>query len=327
MSYLDKKIILATIIILLVLGGWFLVFKDKSSKDYENKISLLSSLTNSKEMNKDSDNDGLKDWEEALWKTDPENPDTDNDGTSDGEEVKNNRNPLVPGPSDSLFETIAQGAEETNIDQESFNLTGILGRQFFAEYLTLKQSGAEIGESTQAELINSFLTNLAIPEPNDAHTLSDVKTYQPKTKEEIKEYGNNLGLIIKRHFDAIPETELTIFNNALANENESELEKLNPLILAYKNTAIQFLELGTPQNLSKDHLKIINTFQQISKQLTNMKKVFADPVLAIASLKQYQKTSQEAYTALQNIHLSFLGQKIAFTEGEPGQLFEIYAIF
>jgi len=51
----------------------------------------------------DSDNDGLKDWEEVLWKTDPKNPDTDGDGTPDGEEIKTWRNPLVRAPNDKFL--------------------------------------------------------------------------------------------------------------------------------------------------------------------------------------------------------------------------------
>jgi len=54
------------------------------------------------DFKKDSDNDGLKDWEEALWKTDPQNPDTDGDGTPDGKEVAEGRNPAIPGPDDYL---------------------------------------------------------------------------------------------------------------------------------------------------------------------------------------------------------------------------------
>lgn len=48
--------------------------------------------------NKDSDDDGLSDWDEInIFGTDPLNPDTDGDGMSDGDEVKAGRNPLGPG--------------------------------------------------------------------------------------------------------------------------------------------------------------------------------------------------------------------------------------
>src|SRR3989344_8258983 len=50
----------------------------------------------------DTDSDGLKDWEEALFKSDPNNKDTDGDGTEDDEEVKLGRNPTLAGPNDKL---------------------------------------------------------------------------------------------------------------------------------------------------------------------------------------------------------------------------------
>ena len=53
-------------------------------------------------LNKDSDSDGLKDWEEKIYGTGLENADTDGDGTPDGAEIKTSRNPLRPGPDDAL---------------------------------------------------------------------------------------------------------------------------------------------------------------------------------------------------------------------------------
>jgi len=51
-------------------------------------------------QNKDSDNDGLKDWQEDLYKTDSNNQDTDGDGYIDGEEINSGHNPLVKAPGD-----------------------------------------------------------------------------------------------------------------------------------------------------------------------------------------------------------------------------------
>ena len=48
-------------------------------------------------IDKDSDSDGLKDWEETLWKTDPKNPDSDGDSYLDGLEVKNGYSPSGAG--------------------------------------------------------------------------------------------------------------------------------------------------------------------------------------------------------------------------------------
>lgn len=50
---------------------------------------------------KDTDGDGIKDWEEVIIGTDPKNPDTDGDGTPDGKEIQQNRIPIKAGPSDA----------------------------------------------------------------------------------------------------------------------------------------------------------------------------------------------------------------------------------
>jgi hypothetical protein len=51
---------------------------------------------------KDSDSDGLSDWEEIRLKTDPFNPDTDRDGFLDGIEYKRGFDPLKAGPADRV---------------------------------------------------------------------------------------------------------------------------------------------------------------------------------------------------------------------------------
>lgn len=45
----------------------------------------------------DTDNDGLVDFLEKFYSTDPSNPDSDGDGFQDGEEVQNEYSPLGPG--------------------------------------------------------------------------------------------------------------------------------------------------------------------------------------------------------------------------------------
>src|SRR5689334_1381538 len=68
-------------------------------------------------LQSDADGDGLKYWEEALWKTDPNKFDTDGDGTGDGQEVREGRNPLIAGVDDTL--TPIQSLDPKNIDVTS----------------------------------------------------------------------------------------------------------------------------------------------------------------------------------------------------------------
>lgn len=51
---------------------------------------------------KDTDGDGMKDWEEVIIRTDPNNPDTDGDGVPDGKETQQKRSPVKAGPDDLI---------------------------------------------------------------------------------------------------------------------------------------------------------------------------------------------------------------------------------
>jgi hypothetical protein len=57
---------------------------------------------------KDSDGDGLKDWEEIEYGTNPYDADTDDDGLSDGWEVANGYDPLDPSDGQAMLETARQ---------------------------------------------------------------------------------------------------------------------------------------------------------------------------------------------------------------------------
>ena len=93
--------ILIILDVVLIIGGVVFVLKYSSR---ESLLGINFGSKNSKisqENFKDSDNDGLRDWEEELFGTDINNPDTDGDGYLDGEEVDSGHNPLVKAPGDN----------------------------------------------------------------------------------------------------------------------------------------------------------------------------------------------------------------------------------
>ena len=64
----------------------------------------MNQTSSKKNPAKDSDHDGLSDFEEVnIFGTDSNNPDTDGDGMKDGDEVKKGRNPLGKGSLRDLF--------------------------------------------------------------------------------------------------------------------------------------------------------------------------------------------------------------------------------
>src|SRR3990167_6963602 len=98
----SKKLVLIFVgSVFIVIGFAYATFNLTRKETYV-ATTLEATTTNSALLAKDGDSDGLKDWEEQLWKTDPYNPDTDGDGTGDGQEIKLGRNPVLAGPNDKF---------------------------------------------------------------------------------------------------------------------------------------------------------------------------------------------------------------------------------
>ncbi len=78
---------------------------------------------------KDSDQDGLSNDEEILYKTDPLNKDTDGDGYMDGVEVETGYDPLKPSPGDKLVTQVVDAATSAPAAPDEENLTSKVSAQ------------------------------------------------------------------------------------------------------------------------------------------------------------------------------------------------------
>lgn len=316
---------------ILILGGGFLVLKNqkKEQKQPVSQEIVVSNQATATEIDKDSDDDGLKDWEESLWKTDPNNPDTDKDGTSDYTEIKDNRNPLVASKSGKDDKLENQKIKESSslLPLELPSLTDLLSQQFFNDFLFMREKdGGQISQKSQEELIASFIgaTDDFEQTNKGLYLKSDLKIDLKETPESLKEYGNNLALIIKKYFDPIPETEMTILKKYMDAENETEFKDLERIAAAYRNTAGEMLSLKTPLSFSDSHLNLANLFKNIAEEIGAMQKSYDDPVQALLALKQYQTDSSAAYEILRDLNYYFLDKKIVFENNEPAELFKVY---
>jgi len=272
---------------------------------------------------KDSDEDGLKDWEEELWGTDPNNKDTDADGTNDGDEINQNRNPLKAGPNDVLDdnELITIIKDNNSYDKVELTTTDKFAQDFFQEYLSLKGSGAEIDEYSKALLIESTISD-ALDTDNSliGYTRLDLNVSNDISSIATKSYGNTLGnLILKNSPDT--ENEIDIFNRAVANEDEEEIKKLDPIISAHKNIVKEMLIMIVPKDIIDEHIDLIENVTQISKYIESMRAVHSDPVLAIVGIDGYKRSILVLDSILESLENYFINKGIVFNEDEEGSIF------
>jgi len=320
MKFKYKKLILFMLPSLVVLGVYF-VYSDngKTEKIYEKDKTLTSAAlgdSQTQDIRKDSDNDGLMDWEEALWKTDPNNPDTDGNGVLDGEQVRNEGLQAYQG------KTLAD-----YMDPDADTLTNTLNKKILYEMVIQKGiNGDPLTQEGAKKIAESFFDtiNSSIQPPLSQYSMTDIVILNDYQKDDIKKYANHLGTIIKKHFDSIPEGEMSLFQKGVLNKDPDSLKKLKPLELAYKNTAIEALKIEVPNELAQNHLSILNSFHQISNQINDMQKAFMDPAMALMAFKFYRDSSKTAFFALNSTNSLLQNKEIVFEDTEPGKLFEMY---
>ncbi len=327
----SKKIIIILMVAILIVGGtfffkhynWSINFhpfqtKDRAIVDEQGDARQIAQ----NEINKDSDSDDLKDWEEKLWKTDPNNPDTDRDGTLDGAEVREGRDPTIPGPNDTMKKETAVKNFLENASEDTTNSTEKLSQEFFAEYLSAKQSDASMSDAQKEALIGNLIAKEASTNSSfKKYTLEDIHVVTDGSQETIHSYGNTLGEIIITNSTADLQSELSILQSAIANQDKKKLDDLDPIIARYQKVIDQSLKIDVPPTASLLHLNFINAVSGLTESISKMKFVIDDPLVSLKSLSLYSDNRDALVKAITDLASYFKENGVVFNKDEYGYTF------
>lgn len=285
-----KKIFLSSLFAVILIVGTLYVINRPEPKEKELSVASEDSLAfvRNPQILKDTDGDGLMDWEEELWQTDPNNPDTDGDGVNDFDEIRAGRNPALSGDgtTDKLdAETIA--TKINPVIESDLTETEKFGREFFAKYVGSVDSGQPIDyEHVLAEKVAS------------ANPLNDIKPYEnadfkileTESSAIARAYGNSVGEIISKNLIRNRENELIIVARAVDKGDESELKALDEAIGMYESIIRGLSAIEVPRSAIEIHKKIINLFLLVAQSVKAMKLSISDPVKALGGLSAYPDT-------------------------------------
>ncbi len=247
------------------------------------------------EPDADPDNDGLKNWEEEVYKTDPRDPDTDKDGYTDGEEVLSGYNPLVKAPNDALEDT------DTSIPRPvPSNLTDRLS-QIISEKIKsgeIKPISDPNTASDSALLNNEDILNEALLQiaekaekdfvlPNISD--SEIKiSKNPTTKEEVQRYVVQMGSAMTTE-DSIYlnfKSEADLIQSVVS---EKDTSKMQPLIDSYGKIIQNIKKIEVPQDFVDIHKEQVAIFELTKKILKAIRDFKDDPASASAAADVYPK--------------------------------------
>jgi hypothetical protein len=253
----------------------------------KNKDLSVQNLNINELLQKDSDGDGVLDWEEGLWGTDPYKTKTFED-TPDKEYIKAKREALkTPG---------STGADT------GLNETDKFAQQFFASLAALKQSG-QLNETTMKNIASSLGESIADPSLLNAYTAQDIKINTNDNNTTKENYYLEAGNLFEKYREKGVGKELEITGTLVASGTSNpELEnQLASIANAYQEYAQKMLSISVPESLSSYHLSIINSSNNVGIAIRSMQKIATDPVVGLSGVSQYQKYSEQLIDAVGNM--------------------------
>ena len=321
----SKKIILITSVAVVAIAVIFAFTRLSPKITYT--AATASTATTTGVLAKDSDGDGLKDWEEQLWHTDPYNPDTDGDGTPDGLEIKLGRNPLVANtapagqpPNDKLDSATVGNKINAQMEQD-LTETDKFSRELFVKIIAANQSPTPPTEADFQNFLNSTIKNEVKAQKLKTHNAADFSIDTAETPEKIKAYGNAFAAILKKPPPRKLEYEIKIVERAEKNKDPSELKKLEGNIDAYTLLESSLLKLTVPQSALETHLALVNAAAGMAWSIRGLSYIMTDPLKALPGVTGYAENFQTFFTSIHALRVYFENIGVVFDPGDAGYHF------
>jgi len=300
LKYLPSKkfTLILSISIVLVIIIFVIFFMPSSGKNFtvignkkQNTALKIGNQTLSDLIKKDSDGDGVPDWEENLWGTDKNKKRTFNN---------------IP---DAVY--IANKKKELNIKQDvntkKLTETERFAREFFTGYNALKASG-QVDKNTIDNFSKTLGEKIVNQNLVNRYKETDIKISAKDNSTTRQEYYQKIKKLFKSYQSVGMGDEIGIISNELLSQSANKIKnktnqnnKLLNIANAYQNFAKKIMEMNVPQSLAQYHLQIANDSNNTGLSILNMEKVIKDPIVGLSGLSQYQKYSNNLVKAVSDL--------------------------
>ena len=270
-------------------------YKNEATGDTKQDVGLTYGNERVSDLvNKDTDSDGVPDWEESLWGTDPTKKVSNQDGIPDEayieklktETGKNGTN-LATGP-----------VNEGNLTQ-----TDKFSRELFSTITALNQAGP-IDQNTIDKLSGSLADQIKNSPQRKIFTLAEIKITNDSSKQATQNYSEAMNNLYKKYpmngnvIDIL--NKLNTPDNNI--DNASTLSELDPFIKQTKGIIDGMVKMAVPKELASLHLDVINGLEKLTENLSDIQLLDSDTVVALGAISQYQKNTETLQMAVDKLY-------------------------
>ncbi|PID83266.1 hypothetical protein CSB11_01880 [Candidatus Campbellbacteria bacterium] len=338
-----KKNFTTILYILIFLTLIFLIYKNFTKvKQYQKLEKIKTDYRNTKKLEKkesdDTDNDGLLDWQEIIYKTDIDNPDSDGDGINDGDEVRDGTNPLsfknikneeIVVVKESVENIEKQIAKRRKTQKEQENQQFKIKKIKFKSNLTQEEKDLLAGYDQENILIkkdmnilgkvfleNTHSVNATEESENMFLLFNNLLPYSYEKSQEILKENNNL-----KFAEQLP---------AYREVTESEISKMKAKAMYYKKIS-ELLKEKESQLESKFfnqyYLSFYNTYKNVyvyqSELLDFYKNGEGDYEKIIEKIKKYTQAGLEMADTYASVDRMIDTRELKISPNEPASYFDL----
>lgn len=295
-----SKVLVTLIICIGIIGSVIIVSKKPPLETPSDQVYINENIlgTINKTTDSDSDEDGLRDWEESLIGTDPQNPDTDGDKTSDGDEVSLNRDPKKQGPNDT---NIAQNITTTNTSQLDETLTDRVARDFFSRYVVAKQQNKDITAEEAALIAQQVVVNIPSTITAKAYEVKDIIVTMDDSEPTRLAYAKEISTILINNGVSFNESPLQIVTRLIKDPTVEDQKKLAMILSSYKTIIERTLKVQVPRRVGPQHLVYLNTLSLIHSTLSEIQQLNNDPIRGYVAFSYYSNYLIQLSISFENL--------------------------
>lgn len=279
-KYLPSKKFIKTILIILILIGVFFAvkmgitaLKRRSLDKNGNSIQM----TVGKTIQKDTNKNGIEDWEEYLWGLDP---------SKNGQE---NKEFILAKKKDLEAQGLITQTGEENNSQITQN--ALLSRQLLATLISLQDDGGLDEETitTITETIGSEIKTTPIEDIYNKNMLT-ITADSPISKAK---YLENWRTINSKYSKSDIGQELTIMAQGIVSNDKQAMYVTKTIASSYRNFGKDLSKLPVPSSLADIHLNLVNDYEKTARSIEGMTSLVDEPIVGMRGLLDYKKYSDE----------------------------------
>jgi len=286
-KYLPSKKFISIVLIFVILIAIFftvklaisLIFKNKKTTTKGAPTTMIISEINQK----DSNSNGIPDYEEWMWGLDPEK-----DGAGNKEFILAKKKALTESgdivPAD---------------DSQEITENEILSREFFATIMSLQQTGQldETSIQSVSEALGQSIESIPIDDVYQYKML----TITSDSLASNTAYQDAVGALILKYESENIGDEITLLAQGVGGKDPQAMASTESIAVAYRSFGKELMAIPVPKSLATTHLSLANNYEKTGQTVESLTQMLSDPIIGMRTIINYKNYSDALVSDLAKI--------------------------